>query len=82
MISRREEQDLLDRTILEFLMKGNKICWTDLEKRTLATCHPWATGGRFKSRLYYLVKQKHVRRIVRGIYKITEKGRKYYDALL
>lgn len=80
MSRRREEQDLLDKMILETLSKGH-IHWTDLEKRVIATCRSFATRGRFDNRLRYLLKKGYVKRVSRGIYKVTEGGRKYMDVL-
>ena len=80
MSRRREEQDLLDKMILETLSKGH-IHWTDLEKRVIATCRAFATRGRFDNRLRYLLKKGYVKRVSRGIYKVTEGGRKYMDVL-
>jgi len=79
-LTRRGEQDALDKTVLNILTKG-KFCWTDLEKKVLATCFPWATGGRFHARLNYLRSRDYVRRVARGVYEITDKGRKYLEIL-
>ncbi|NVM20594.1 MAG: hypothetical protein HWN68_02300 [Desulfobacterales bacterium] len=80
MSKHREEQDMLDKTILEILSKG-KLRRKDIEKKVLASCHPWATYGRFCNRFRYLLKKEYIVRIARGIYAITETGRKYMELL-
>lgn len=80
MSIRREQQDAVDKLILEMLAKGH-IHWTDLEKKVLATYVPFATHGRFRGRMKYLLKTGHIVRIERGIYEITEKGMKYMISL-
>lgn len=70
------ERDILRKTILELLMKGN-VHYTDLDKKVCATCHPFATTNTFKSQLHYLLNNRCIERIARGIYQITPKGRKY-----
>jgi len=77
---RREEQDIMDRIILETLKKGC-VRWTDLEKKVLATCHPSATRTRFDNRLRYLLKKGYVERVRRGTYQITENGEKYMEII-
>jgi Mn-dependent DtxR family transcriptional regulator len=75
---RREEQDAMDKIILETLKRG-RVRWTDLEKKVLATCHPSATRTRFDNRLRYLLKKGYIERIRRGTYRITENGEKYME---
>jgi len=79
-LSRREEQDMVDRTILKTLLRG-RVHWTDLQAIVLSKCYPWATGGRFNARIQYLLKKEYIKRVERGIYEITLKGRLYYEAL-
>ena len=71
-----EERDILRKTILELLAKGF-VHYTDLEKKVCATCHSFATTNTFKPQLDYLLRNEFVERASRGIYHITEKGRKY-----
>ena len=75
-LTRREQDDLLDKTILEMVSKGH-IHWSDLMKRVMATCHDWSTPGRFNARIQYLLKKKYIERVSRGIYKLTINGEKY-----
>ena len=80
-LSRREQQDLMDRAILRILMKNNLVRWTKLEKNILSTQLPFATSQRFRNRMKYLLKKKLIEKIQRGTYKITEHGRKYLETL-
>jgi len=70
------ERDVLRRTILEILAKGN-VHYTDLDKKVCATCHSFATTNTFKSQLQYLLINDYIARVARGIYQITPKGEKY-----
>jgi len=78
---RDQEKDQLRRAILELLAKG--CCgFTDLEKRTVASCMAFATSNTFKRQLYgYLVPCGYVERVLRGTYRVTEKGRKLLAVL-
>lgn len=81
-LTRREQQDLMDKTILALLTKSVVSAhWTDLEKKALGTCHRYATSSRFRSRMRYLLNKNFVTKIEKGIYKITEAGRKYLEIL-
>jgi DNA-binding PadR family transcriptional regulator len=70
------ERDVLRRTILELLAKGC-VHYTDLDKKVCASCHSFATTNTFKSQLHYLLSNKYVNRIARGVYKITPRGKNY-----
>jgi DNA-binding PadR family transcriptional regulator len=70
------ERDVLRRTILELLAKGC-VHYTDLDKKVCASCHSFATTNTFKSQLHYLLNNKYVNRIARGVYKITPRGKNY-----
>ena len=70
------ERDLLRKTILEMLTKGH-VHFTDLEKKVTASCFPFATTNTFRRQLRYLLNNGHVKRVTRGVYKITLKGRNY-----
>jgi len=74
------ERDILRRTILELLAKGC-VHYTDLDKKVCASCHSFATTNTFKSQLHYLLSSNHITRIARGIYQITQKGKKYLALL-
>lgn len=80
-LSRREQQDLMDKIILQNLMKIGLIRWTKLEKKVLGTRLPFATSQRFRSRMKYLLSKKFIEKVHRGTYKITESGIKYLDTL-
>jgi DNA-binding PadR family transcriptional regulator len=70
------ERDVLRRTILELLAKGC-VHYTDLDKKVCASCHSFATTNTFKSQLHYLLNNKYVNRIARGVYQITSRGKNY-----
>jgi len=53
------------------------VHWTDLKKRVLGSCHPFATDATFASQMQYLLSIGLVERKSRGIYRITEKGIQY-----
>jgi DNA-binding PadR family transcriptional regulator len=81
-LTRREQQDLMDKTILALLAKSTEgIHWSDLEKKALGTCHWYATSSRFRSRMKYLRNKNFIQRIEKGIYQITEAGRRYLETL-
>ena len=80
-LSRREQQDLMDKAILRTLMKNNLVRWTKLEKTILSTQLPFATSQRFRNRMKYLLSKKLIERVRRGVYKITEFGIKYLETL-
>ena len=74
------KRDILRRTILELLSKGD-IHYTELEKKVCTTCYPLSTSNTFKSQLHYLLENNHIRRITRGVYQITSKGNNYLALL-
>ncbi len=74
------KRDILRKTILELLTKGS-VHYTDLDKKTCATSHPFATTNTFKSQLQYLLNNGYVDRIFRGVYQITSKGENYLNLL-
>lgn len=81
-LTRREQQDLMDKTILALLTKSVEgVHWTDLEKKALGTCIRYATSSRFRSRMRYLLNKSFIQKIQKGIYQITEAGRKYLETL-
>jgi len=80
MSKRREQQDMMDKTILNALRKGH-VHWSDLEKTVIATCHSWSTRSRFDNRLRYLLKKGYIERTSRGIYRVTESGEKYMEII-
>ena len=76
-----QERDQLRKTILQFIKKGY-VHYTDIEKKTVATCLRFATSNTFKKQFYgYLVPNGYVERVSRGIYKITPKGEKLLEIL-
>jgi DNA-binding PadR family transcriptional regulator len=74
------ERDLLRKTILEMLSKGH-VHYTDLGKKVTATCYSFATTNTFKRQLRYLLDNAYVRRVSRGVYQITLKGKSYLALL-
>jgi len=76
-----QERDILRKTILQFIKKGY-VHYTDIEKKTVATCLRFATSNTFRKQFYdYLLPNGYVERVSRGIYKITEKGEKLLEIL-
>ena len=55
--------------------------YTRLKKRVNASGYRFATTNTFKSQLQYLLNNKHIKRVSRGVYQITSKGQKYLDLL-
>lgn len=74
------ERDILRKNLLEFLKKES-IHYTDLEKKVCGTSLVFATTNTFKSQLNYLLTNKYINRVTRGIYQITPKGEKYLGLL-
>lgn len=74
-----QERDLLRKTILELLMKG-RVCWTDLKKKVLGSCQPFATDRTFSHQIRYLEKAGYIEKLgekgTRAPYEITEKGKR------
>ena len=73
------ERDQLRKTILELLMKG-RVCWTDLKKKVLGSCQPFATDRTFSHQMRYLEKTGYIKKLgekgTRAPYEITEKGKR------
>jgi hypothetical protein len=59
------------------LLAKGCVHYTDLDKKVCASCHSFATTNTFKSQLHYLLSNKYVNRIARGVYKITPRGKNY-----
>ena len=74
------KRDILRRTILEVLAKGD-MHYTELEKKVCTIFYPLATSNTFKSQFHYLLDNNHIKRISRGIYQITAKGKNYLALL-
>jgi len=74
------KRDILRKTILELLTNGT-VHYTDLDKRICATAYPFATTNTFKSQLHYLLRNNYIEKPIRGIYKISDKGKKYLTLL-
>jgi DNA-binding PadR family transcriptional regulator len=72
------ERDILRRTILELLMNGYEH-YTDLDKKVCSTGYSFATTHTFRSQFHYLLDNRCITKIARGIYRITPKGKKYLD---
>jgi len=76
-----QERDILRKTILQFIKKGH-VHYTNIEKKTVATCLRFATSNTFKKQFYdYLLPNGYIKRVSRGIYTITEKGEKLLEIL-
>ena len=54
---------------------------TELNKKICASCHPFATTATFSSQLRYLLQKDFIKRESRGIYQITETGKKYLEII-
>ena len=71
-----KERDILRKMILELLAKGHTH-YTDIEKKAVASCMSFVTSNTFRRQFYgYLLENGYIQRISRGIFTITEKGRK------
>ena len=75
-----EERDQMCKVILEMVSKGH-VHWSDLHKKVLGSCYPFATPATFASQLRYLLSKGFVRRENRGIYRITQAGKKYLEIM-
>jgi predicted transcriptional regulator len=76
-----QERDVLRKTILQLVAQGC-VHYTDIEKKVVATCMPFATSNTFKAQFYdYLLASGYVERVSRGVYTITEKGKKLLEIL-
>ena len=74
------ERDTMRKIILSLVKKG-PIHWTDLKKKILGSCHPFATDSTFAAQMRYLLRNGHIERVERGTYRITDKGKKYLEIL-
>ena len=74
------KREILRITILELLAKGC-VHYTELEKKVNASGHSFATTNTFKSQLHYLLNNRYIARITRGVYQITAKGKNYLTLL-
>ena len=72
-----EEKLKLAKIVLSKLEDGPKR-WTELLKLTLAEC---GTPHKFQSILDFLLEKGYVDRPERGLYRITDKGRQFLQAL-
>jgi predicted transcriptional regulator len=76
------ERNLLRKAILQFIKKDH-VHYTDIEKKTVATCLHFATSNTFRKQFYdYLLPNDYVQRVNRGVYKITPKGEKLLEILI
>jgi len=73
-----QQRDTLRKTILETLMK-KRTGWTDLKKKVLGSCHPFATDRTFTNQMKYLEMRGYIKKLgeKRSLapYEITEKGK-------
>ena len=70
------KRDILRRTILHLLINGS-LHYTDMQKKVCATFYPFATINTFKPQFKYLLDNRFIYRISRGVYQITNKGENY-----
>ena len=75
-----EERDQMCKAILEMVSKGH-VHWSDLHKKVLGSCRPYATHATFASQLCYLLQKGFIIKESRGIYQITETGKKYLEII-
>lgn len=79
---RDQEKDQLRSVILQLLAKGIPYRFTNLEKCTVSSCMAFATSNTFRRQLYgYLLANGYVERTSRGVYRITDRGRKLLAVL-
>jgi predicted transcriptional regulator len=76
MTERFDDRIRVARVVLETLAKGS-LNWTSLMRLILKWSTPWKT----QSTLDWLVREGYVERPERGIYVITEKGRRFHEAM-
>jgi DNA-binding HxlR family transcriptional regulator len=78
------ERDELRKTILELLSRG-RVCWTDLKKRVLGSCKPFATDCTFSHQMIYLERVGCIRKLgtkgTRTPYEMTDKGERLLAVL-
>lgn len=61
-------------TAIELVMKGH-VHYTDIEKKACATCLSFATSNTVRKQFYhYLLLNRYVERVSRGVYEVTQKG--------
>lgn len=72
-----DERLRVSKIILGKLTKGS-IRWRDLEK---IVCAESPTYPKFSAALKWLLRGGYVERPARGVYRITEKGRRFLEAL-
>jgi hypothetical protein len=66
--------------ILELVSKGY-VHWSDLHKKVLSSRQVSATHATFASQLRYLLSKSFITKESRGIYQITEPGKKYLEIM-
>lgn len=64
------------KSILECLSEG-PCRWTPLMKSVLKDSTPWVA----QSTLDWLLREGYIERPIRGLYRLTEKGKLLYDVL-
>ena len=76
MTKRFDERLRVTRIILKTLMKGH-LNWTPLTKLILKQSTPWIV----QSTLEWLLREGYIERPKRGVYVITEKGKRFLEAI-
>lgn len=74
------ERDQMCKLILEMVEMGY-VHWSDLHKKILCSCHPFATHATFANQLRYLLQKGFITKESRGIYQITKTGKKYLEII-
>lgn len=79
-----QERDELLKTMLGLLAKG-RVCWTDLKKKVLGSCQPYATDCTYSRQMRYLERAGYIRKLgakgTRAPYEIMPKGKRLLAAL-
>ena len=75
-----EERDQICKMILSLLSK-DYVHWSELHKKVLSSRQISATHATFASQLRYLLSKGFINKESRGIYQITETGKKYQEII-
>ena len=76
MTKRFDDRLRVTRIILKALTKSS-LNWTPLTKLILK----WSTPWKAQSTLEWLVREGYIERPERGVYKITEKGKRFLEVI-
>ena len=70
------ERDTLRKCILDLVRRG-VVHYTEIEKRSVATCQAFITSNSFKPQFRYLLENGFIERVSRGVYALTDRGKSY-----